>query len=440
MVKDEFSGLRFNDKRLNNRCSVVVCCFENNLKSSFPEMSGSWSRLKGLYRFFSNPKVTKENIMETHVKNTVSRCEESSVVLVVQDTTSISFKSADMIDGLGYVNDTPKKKGFFVHGALALNGDNGKPLGVLSQQIIVRNQIHVKNEFYFDRLKRKRESEKWLIGLKETHKLLAGHKKIIHVADRESDIYGFIKAIKDVNNGFVIRGCRNRSTSDGNLVDGLNNAKHIGEMHIEIPHKGGRKKRTANVVIYSQRVEILEPKVINKNGPPIPIHVVRVVENNCKKDKLDWILLTSEPVETLAECKKVIWYYKNRWQIEDFHKGLKTGCSIEKRQMGTIEQHKKILSVFSVFAWHGLVLRFNAKTPENKEVELSPIQIKILKERYPKYIDTIDSKTTLKFVAMTGGFIGRKSDGNPGWKSILTGLTRLEWMEAGFQIAKNIYG
>ena len=434
MVKNEFLGLDFKDERLNARCNMIVCCIKDNLKASFPEMAGNWSWLKGLYRFMSNPKVTKENLVETHIKNSVKRCMKSSVVLAIQDTTTISFESAGDIDGLGYVNDKPENKGFLVHGVLALNGDTGKPLGILHQQVIVRKQIYDKKETYSDRLKRKRESEKWLIALEKTHNLLNEHKHIVHVSDRESDIYFFIKAIRDLKDGFVIRGCRNRYTSDGYLIDGLVNAVHKGELHIEIPHKGGRKKRTAKADIYSQTVEILAPKVINKNGPPITVNILRVIEYSEEKNKVEWILLTSEPIETLADCEKVIWYYKNRWQIEDFHKGLKTGCSIEERQLGTIQQHEKLLSIFSVFAWHGLVLRFNAKQPKCEDVELNEVQIKILQNQYPRYINNFSSETALKLIAMLGGFIGRKSDGNPGWKSILTGLFKLELMEIGFRL------
>ncbi len=116
---------------------------------------------------------------------------------------------------------------------------------------------------------------------------------------------------------------------------------------------------------------------------------------------------------------------------------MKTGCLIEKRQLGTIGQHLKLLSMFSVFAWSGLVLRFNAACGcQDGLIELTKTQIEILKNKYPKYSEKIDAASTLKYVAMPGGFIGRKSDGSPGWKTLLIGLTKLDLMEQGFLMAK----
>lgn len=434
MISKEFAGLDFSDKRLNNRLDMILCSLKDNLKASFPEASGTWSKLKGLYRFFSNPKVTKDNIMKTHVENTMERCMQSSVVLVVQDTTTISFKSDDRIEGLGFVNDYPEKIGFLVHNAMALDGESGKPLGILNQQVIIRDKIHDKKESRADQSKRQKESSKWLIALDKTHELLKSHKKVIHVADRESDIYTFINELTERGSGFVIRACQNRYTTEGHLMDDLGDASLKGSITIEIPHKGGRKRRVAEAEVYCKTVEILPPKILNKKGKPVRVNIIRVTESGMHKNKIEWILLTSESIKDLADCQRVIWYYKNRWQIEDFHKGLKTGCSIEERQLGTVEKHTKLLSVFSVFAWHGLLLRHEAKQPDNKRIELSDIQIKILRALYPKQSEQLNAASALRIVAMLGGFIGRKSDGSPGWKTILTGLKKIELIEIGTRL------
>ena len=90
-------------------------------------------------------------------------------------------------------------------------------------------------------------------------------------------------------------------------------------------------------------------------------------------------------------------------------------------------------------AWHGLLLRYNARTEENTELTISDIQIKILKDRYPKE-KIYNSRSVIRLVAMLGGFIGRKSDGNPGWQNIIRGLNYLETIELGVKLAKKICG
>lgn len=439
MVKSEFLGLNFGDKRLNHRLEQILGILVQNSKDSFPTLTRSWPWLKGLYRFFSNAKITRTNLMRTHEQNTRERCLKEQTVLVIQDTTSITYQSAGKIDGLGYIDDRIIKRGMLVHGALAVSGETGKPLGIVHQQIIVRNTMHKKNESREETLKRKRESQKWTNGLKKSHELLTGVKRIVHVSDRESDIYDYINEIKNLNDGFVIRAGQNRSTNDGLLFESLDKHDHKGVIEFEIMKKGGRKGRIAVLNISSRSIEIHPPKAGGRKGLPILINIICAAESSEHKDKLKWFILTDNQVDTLDDCRKTIQFYKHRWQIEDFHKGLKTGCSIEKRQLETREQHEKLLSVFSVLAWYGLLLRYNARTEDNAELTMNDIQIKILKERYPK--EKIDnSRSVLRLVAMLGGFIGRKSDGNPGWQNLIRGLNYLETIEIGVKLAKKIYG
>jgi len=44
------------------------------------------------------------------------------------------------------------------------------------------------------------------------------------------------------------------------------------------------------------------------------------------------------------------------------------------------------------------------------------------------------NRNLLRAVARVGGFIGRKSDGEPGWQTIWRGWQRLMWMGAGAKL------
>ena len=48
---------------------------------------------------------------------------------------------------------------------------------------------------------------------------------------------------------------------------------------------------------------------------------------------MKWLLLTSEPVESLAQTLRVIDIYTHRWRIEEFHKAWKTGAGAERQRM-----------------------------------------------------------------------------------------------------------
>ena len=44
------------------------------------------------------------------------------------------------------------------------------------------------------------------------------------------------------------------------------------------------------------------------------------------------MLLTSLPVETFEDAWQVVEDYENRWLVEEYHKVMKSGCSLEMRR------------------------------------------------------------------------------------------------------------
>ena len=51
---------------------------------------------------------------------------------------------------------------------------------------------------------------------------------------------------------------------------------------------------------------------------------------------MEWVLWTSEPVETAEQVAQVVDGYRTRWLIEEYFKALKTGCAFEERQLRSI--------------------------------------------------------------------------------------------------------
>jgi len=87
------------------------------------------------------------------------------------------------------------------------------------------------------------------------------------------------------------------------------------------------------------------------------VNVVRVDEVSEADEPIQWVLLTTESVDTFENILTVIEYYSLRWRIEEWHKVLKSGCEIEDRQLQTWERMEVLLSVYSVIAWKVLELR-----------------------------------------------------------------------------------
>jgi hypothetical protein len=420
IIKEEIIGADFRDKRLSKRYVKIVEQIQGNTDMSFPKaIPDDWSELKALYRFFTNERVTHKNILMPHRDNTVERCMKEDVVLFIQDTTYLNYSHHPYTEGLGSIGTKENFIGMLVHNGYAVSGEDKKPLGLLYQKVMIRKGKVKK------RKETEKESIKWQEGLDSSNRLLKNHKKVIQVCDREADIYFFIKKIQELGQGFVIRCAWDRKTESGHIFEDIKKADLQGYTRIKIERNGKRKGRTVKAGIKSCKVKILAPKSIDRQGPALDINVVIVEEVGPpnKESKIHWVLLTSENIEGKEACLKVVKYYQSRWLIEEFHKGLKSGCKIEERQLQTRAQLEKCLGMFSILCYNLLLMRHEVKKGIAGEIILNPIQMNFLKKKFRKESrGKITPQRALRLVARQGGFIGRKSDGSPGWLTLMRGM------------------
>ncbi len=157
---------------------------------------------------------------------------------------------------------------------------------------------------------------------------------------------------------------------------------------------------------------------------------------NCAED-LEWILFTTLPLSQYDALEQISWY-EHRWLIEEYHKCLKTGCAIEKRQMETTKGLLAMLGFLSVTAVRLLQLRGLARTrPEQLALEagIEPLFLQLVAARLKREATQLTVGQFWRGVAMIGGFIGRRSDGEPGWQTLWDGWRRLQDMCFGAQWA-----
>ena len=172
-----------------------------------------------------------------------------------------------------------------------------------------------------------------------------------------------------------------------------------------------------------------------------PKQIVVLKEENPPKGKkgLLWVLFTSLEVNTFNTAWQVAEYYEQRWLIEEYHKAPKSGCKITDRQLssaGKLEASTALLSIVAVRLLQLKTIgRANPDRPAPKVVP--PLWLKMLKAVSPK-LNRIHDITVGQFyrhVAMLGGFLGRKHDGDPGWITIWRGWVQLAQMVRAVEIA-----
>jgi hypothetical protein len=438
-IANEIKGIELKDKRRNKRCKRVIKAISENPSGSIAQTCKDWVRAKGAYRFLDNTHVTREGLLKPHIENTAERIREREEVAVIQDTTTIVVKQKDA-DGFGPIGRSKYRlKGLIVHTTLAVDVIRDETLGVISQEAWVRDGYYDQAESSRWRRDRPRESECWQRGIQEIKKMSLG-RGTISIFDRGGDMYEVLAIHEQAGQRYVIRASQDRLLSDGatHLFEAVRKSDALGAFEVHVPGKGSRKERTALVSIRGKTLKIKPPKSLDRKGDELTINVVEAYEQHAPKgwDPLHWILLTNEAIWGFEECVRIVRLYTKRWKIEEFHKALKTGCRMEEHQFKTRKTLETFLGLASIISVMLLNLRDNARDAALTVHGLSDIQVKILRKQYPCIGKQPKARDVLRAVAQLGGFLGRKSDGNPGWITLWRGMRELMLLEQGYLLSK----
>ena len=454
----EFAAAELGDSRRTKRLQRIARAAVKLPGMGFPKMVRSDTELEGVYRFLSNADVDASEVLEPHVVETIRRAREAPLCLVIHDTTTFEFKGEPR-KGLGFTNS--KHPGFHAHFALAvLPGESRVPLGICGLEHFVRKKHKGKSRkphSYYTAQDPERESLRWFRLLDAVEDQRDGFE-CIHVMDREGDIFDLMAAAIDRQARFIIRGDKERALADGAgyLQDVLAQLKSRASREVDVGarfatkrhhlipgrRKVARKARKAKLSIGSSTVELRRPKTGHAEVKSLEVNVVYVWEKSppVGEDPIDWLLVTTEPVETTEQLLSVVDNYRSRWVIENFFKALKTGCSFEKRQLESYHALTNALGILSVVAWRMLLARAVARTDPSASATsaFSKVQLVLLQHHLnlPKLPTT--AREALLAVAQAGGHI--KNNGDPGWLTLGRGFEELLLLQAGWHIARQMAG
>lgn len=422
--------------------------------ASVPKQCGGWKQTKGAYRLFDQPQVTFEKLQEPHRQQTLAAAAACAVVLWVSDTTTLSFDHPDT-SGLGPTSSGAKGQGMLLHSTLAVDvsgGPEASPfvLGLGFQQVWSRDTDQ----------QPKPESLKWSCGIEPIGTPPAGSRQV-HVGDSESDCWEAMETCMRNGSGFALRACQNRQVIAGHgqgpqgqeptpLFELLKQQPMLGGKHLWVRSRKDKQARWAKLSISAAAVTVLSPKnwadKPHRKSRPRPDSIrcwaVRIVEIDPPEGQqpIEWVILSDEPVVDLESAAKVAFWYCCRWLIEEYHKCLKTGCRMEERQLEEAERLQTLLGILAVVAVRLLQLKHQAKVnPDAPATRIVPEPyVKTLAAYLKRSPRTM---TTLEFwrqTAMLGGFLGRKSDGDPGWLTLWRGWEYLETLTRGVELARRM--
>jgi hypothetical protein len=264
-------------------------------------------------------------------------------VVVVHDTTEMALGGRwARANGYGPVGKGGALGGLLLHAGLALEVGSGALLGLVDARVWNRDQGTVPPRR--SRATADKESQRWLDTTARAGEALAAANSITVVSDRESDIYEHF-ACRPANTHLIVRACQNRrieapGADAGALlfgcVDGLPEA---GRFSTKIPAAPGRKAREVELAVRFSSVSLCKPQNGAASALPktIAVALVDVREVTVPEDgePLHWRLLTTHPVTSPGEARRIVDLYRMRWTIEEFFRTLKTaGFDIEEADIG----------------------------------------------------------------------------------------------------------
>jgi hypothetical protein len=453
---NNFGNCQLGDKRRSKRLIQVAADVAHNPSASLPDQMATWGDLKAAYNLFDCEEVTFEAIARPHWELTKRR--PAGRYLVVGDTTELDFGIHREVDGLGPTGNG-SGRGFLLHNGLMVKADDKAIVGLASQTIHYRKAKRTsskKKEHSAAKLRRNRESEVWGKVIDDVGKPPEGCE-LIHVLDRGGDNFEVYCHLCEQRCGWVVRAAKlNRNVLVGpeakpmKLSQYLLQLKTLGSYEL---HLRARPQQPARTVKLEVRVGMIQmplpphrsPWVRKLNPQPISMNVIYVVEVNPPNgvEPICWVLLTSLPVETFAQACLAIEYYEGRWIIEEYHKALKTGCRVQDRQLKTAGRLEAMVGLMSVVAVRLLQLKSIARTsPDTPAQRVVPqVWLQMLKAAR-KGLHRVQDLTVGQFyreVAKLGGFLGRKSDGEPGWITIWRGWDKLNNFVHGATLARKLH-
>ena len=483
-IAEETKTANLGDKRLTVRLGNILEMLSRKPADSIPATSKGWSETKAAYRFFDNESVTMENILKPHQDATFERMRKEPIVLLPQDTTELNYSGMPQTKGLGPLT-SEKQLGMHLHPTIAITPER-LCLGIVDAQILIRTELHRQKRYHYllpilafatltapnnimlfeslllsKKLKvpspdylpiEAKESMRWLNSYRIAQDLAErlSETLIVSIADREGDIYELFAETLDVNSEkehraeFIIRGSKDRMLKEDKINKEKNKIKKKLKKRVsEAPVIGiiefdmqGTKNRTSRHVTQEIRAVsvALEPaRRVGSKLPSVTINVVFAKEINTPHGgkPIEWLLLTSLPVDTAEQAIQVITWYLCRWQIEIFFKIIKSGCNVEKLQLQTIDRLQPSIALYMIIGWRILAMTMLGRSCPDiacnavfDEDEWRAVYVVVHRSPPPKIPPNLNAM--IRMVASLGGFLNRKNDSYPGAKTIWIGLQRVK--------------
>ncbi len=321
---------------------------------ALPDGGQAFAATQAAWRFFANPKVTLQALchpLQEYVRQQVA-AQGVEYVLILHDWSWLDYN--------GHTRKADRKPhshgqalGYELLSALAVSSRTGAPLGPVCLALESAEGVYTTEHAACQPAWDNHQEALWThIGAAETLNLPA---RCDHVVDREADSVGLHRRFAQAQRLSLLR-VRDQQYAhiEGQRVQLRALPTQVTWTYARLVAYHGQ---TAHQYIAEQSVVLTRPYIQDRQGqrtvipgPPVTLRLVlSQVRSEAGAVLACWYLMSNVP-DTIEASTLALWYYW-RWQIECFHKLLKSaGWQVEDWQQESASALVKRLAVVSMAA------------------------------------------------------------------------------------------
>ena len=262
--------------------------------------------------------------------------------------------------------------------------------------------------------------------------------------DREADIAELFQYATEAGQRFIIRAFHDRKLEEQDrLLWAYMREQAVAS---QLPRTLRDRKSGAYEAVCQIRFAPI--KLEDIEDPLWAVHLLEL-DPPQKDSPTEWLLLANWPITQTQTAIEVLDAYLHRWPTcEDFHKCLKTGCSIEERQFDSPEALFNAIALLSLQAVRLLRMRHLAReqAPEAVQPLLKDDEWQLAQLLENQFLTPTDKQLCLPYSVLwwilllgrMGGHQGFKLKGLPGWQTIWKGWNYFQNLLQGFNLSKNL--
>jgi hypothetical protein len=442
----EFGHAELGDARRTRRLVLLAAEAAERPAGTVMRACASSAAREGAFRLLENSWVRPEAVSAAAHASTLRRCSAVEQVFVPVDATSLTLTDETGDKGFGAVGAWDKgARGVHAMTALAVTS-TGETLGVCGQRLWIRGarSVHGRHR----RQDQDTESRFWVELLLDTaHRFTETSCKPWFQMDRGADCWQVLTVASELDLLVTVRAAYDRRVDDRaeRLWATLERAPVVAKRHVDVAERPAsqrlkrvngkrfhvvvpaRAARTAVVEIRAASVPLVCTTLRGKELR-VGLNAVLVREVGRRRDRVEWMLLTTHPIRTRRDVLEIVRGYTMRWKIEEFHRTWKRGlCRVEDTQLRSRDAVYKWSTILATVATRAMRLTQLARTTPDVPctTELSKTELDALVAlRQPKNFEPGSVPTlavAVRWLADLGGYAG-PWNGLPGATVIGRGL------------------